>query len=80
MAGVAADQLPGYLDEFMWRQRHPDRAHHMERILEAIAQMHPTQWRGLTKQVLLESEMEEKLYIWSGTQRKRVLLESEIEE
>ena len=60
MAGVAANELPSYLDEFMWRQRHPDRAHHMDRILEAIAQMDPTPWEAPGKEILLKSEKEEE--------------------
>ena len=42
MCGVHGDQLDSYLDEYMWRNRHPNRAEHLNRILEAISQMHPT--------------------------------------
>lgn len=44
MCGVDGDQLPSYLEEFMWKQRHPNPAHHLENIMTAIAQMHPTPW------------------------------------
>ena len=42
MCGVQGEQLDSYLDEYMWRHRHPNRAEQLNQILEAISQMHPT--------------------------------------
>ena len=42
MRGVCRDNLPSYLDEYMWRERYGQTTHEsFNKVLEHIAEKHP---------------------------------------
>ena len=45
MRGVCRDNLPSYLDEYMWRERYGQTTHEsFNKVLEHIAEKHPLPW------------------------------------